>query len=152
PLSLHDALPILYRHGLLFPAAAFSFYILARRPSELSQRQRVTVWIGEPRDTCAAWGRPDPEIVLRHPLVPLEDDATLHQVAHGLRDVRHDPAEDCVTRWLERLHNGDAEHRATGVERQCEAILPSQAKSPRFGIEGFPAFRIGCRNERNDRS
>ncbi len=130
----------------------FLVFFCARGSFELSQRQRVAVRIAEPRDSRAARGRPDPEIVLRHAPIPLEHDAAFHEVAHGFRDVRHDPAEDRVTGRMERLHDGDAKHRPAGVECQGEAILADQTKSQRFGVEGFRAFGIGRRDERDDGS
>ena len=64
-----------------------SFFLLARRPFRFGRPQRVAVRIGEPRDARAAWGRPDNEIVLRHPLVPPEHDAALREITHGFGDA-----------------------------------------------------------------
>ena len=52
-----------------------------------------------------------------------------------------------MTRWLNRLHDGDAQHRAAGVERQPEAILVDQMKPQRLRVERFSALGIRRRHE-----
>src|SRR5580658_2686073 len=109
----------------------------------LGNAQNISVWIFEPRHSCACRSGPDAQVILFDMFVPLEPDSCTFQVSNGRCYVGNLPTEDGANVRGKLPAHSEAEHDAVGIEYQREwRLFGHQTQPKRITVESLRFFCV----------